>query len=93
MIAVVGAKTYKLMRSLCRPKQPGELKFEELCELLTKHHEPKLSDTVARLKFHQRLRQQGESVPQYMAALKELTEHCNFDSLTDNPQDQMLRDQ
>ena len=51
LIAVVGSKTYKLMRNLCKPKQPGELKFEELCEVLTKHHEPKLSDTVARLKF------------------------------------------
>lgn len=93
LIAVVGAKTYKLLRNLCKPQQPGELDFEALCEVLTKHHEPRLSDTVARLKFHQRKRHPGESVAQYMAALKELTEHCNFSSLTSNPQDQMLRDQ
>lgn len=36
-IAVVEAKTYKLLTNLCKPQQPVELDFEELCEVLTKH--------------------------------------------------------
>ena len=93
LLAVVGGKTYKLLRSLCKPSLPGDQTFDELCEKLTNYHQPKLSDTVARLKFHKRHRRPGETVAEYMAALMELTEHCNFASLTTCPQDQMLRDQ
>ncbi|XP_077862801.1 uncharacterized protein LOC144344894 [Saccoglossus kowalevskii] len=93
LIAIIGPKAYKLLRNLCKPKEPGKLSFTELCELLTKHHDPKPSETVARLKFHKRNRRNGESIADYVASLKSLTEHCNFNSLSEEPQDQMLRDQ
>nr|XP_006812005.1 PREDICTED: uncharacterized protein K02A2.6-like [Saccoglossus kowalevskii] len=93
LIAIIGPKAYKLLRNLCKPKEPGKLSFTELCELLTKHHDPKPSETVARLKFHKRNRQNGESIADYVASLKSLTEHCNFNSLSEEPQDHMLRDQ
>ena len=31
---------YKLLLSLCAPKQPGELKLKDICDTLKKHISP-----------------------------------------------------
>ena len=32
LLVLVGAPTYKVLASLCAPKQPGELKFKDICD-------------------------------------------------------------
>ena len=32
LLALVGTPTYKVLVSLCAPKQPGELKFKDICD-------------------------------------------------------------
>ena len=32
LVVLVGAPTYKVLASLCAPKQPGELKFKDICD-------------------------------------------------------------
>ena len=55
---------------------------------LEKHYSPKPSEIVERFKIHNRSRREKESVAEFIAGLKKLTEHCNFgDTL-----DAMLRD-
>ena len=74
----VGAKTYKLIRSLVAP---GELKshtFEELTKLLQDHYQPKPSVIVERFKFNTHCQQPGETIPMYLAELKRLSENCEF---------------
>jgi len=88
LLSVVGATTYHLMRSLTAPTLPSEKTYAELVELMKKHHDPPPSVTVQRHKFNTHVRHQGESVADFLAALKTLSEHCKFgDSLED-----MLRD-
>uniref|UniRef100_A0A3B3T9U7 Gypsy retrotransposon integrase-like protein 1 n=1 Tax=Paramormyrops kingsleyae TaxID=1676925 RepID=A0A3B3T9U7_9TELE len=50
---------------------------------------PKLNVVAERNKFRQRAQRPGESILQYVAALRELSVHCDFGALADD----MLRDQ
>ena len=52
--------------------------FEELVELMKKHYNPRPSVIVQRYKFHTRVRQAGESIADYLAALRTLSEYCEF---------------
>ena len=88
LLSSVGAKMYKLMCSLAQPKQPHEYSYSEIDSLVRGHQSPKPSIIVSRFKFNSRVRKSDESVRQYVAELRKLSEHCNYgDQLTE-----MLRD-
>ena len=87
-LSVVGAPTYKLLRSLVSPAKPDDKTFTQLVEILSKHFKPTPSEIVERFKFHSRFRKPGESVSTFVAELRRLAEFCNFgDSL-----ETMIRD-
>ena len=79
-LASVGDKIYALIKSLCQPGSPGDKKFDELVALVQEHFTPKPSEIVQRYKFYTRTRQAGETVHQFVAALRNLSKHCNFGS-------------
>ena len=55
---------------------------------MTNHENPKRNLIVERSQFNMRSRKRGESVSQYMAELRRLSQYCEYgDSL-----DSMLRD-
>ena len=87
-VSVVGAATYKLLRSLVAPARPGNKTYEELVKLLSTHFNPPPSEIVQRFKFHSRVREPGESVATFVSELHFLAEHCNFESTLED----MLRD-
>jgi hypothetical protein len=84
----VGAKTYKLIRSLVAPEEPKSKSYEELAKLVQDHYQPKPSVIVERFKFNTRCQQQGETIPIYSAELKRLSENCELGSNLN----EMLRD-
>ena len=88
-LSVIGATTYKLLRNLVSPEKPGEKSFTELVKLLSDHFNPTPSEIVQRFKFHGRFRKEGESVATYVAELRSLAEHCNYEATLES----MLRDQ
>ena len=53
-LVCVGAKTYKLVRSLVAPEDPKDKSYEDLAKLLQDHFMPKPSAVVQRLKFNTR---------------------------------------
>ena len=61
-LSTVGARTYKLLRSLVAPAKPRDKSFRDLQRALSDHYAPKPSVTVQRLRFNSRNRQPGESV-------------------------------
>ena len=70
------------------PVKPSDKSFEELCDVMRNHTNPKPSEIVQRFKFNSIVRTPGESIANYVAALRELSKHCNFgDHL-----EEMLRD-
>ena len=87
-LSVCGPSTYGLIRSLVAPKTATDYSYTELVELAKKHSNPRPSAITQRFKFNSRVRQPGETVAEYVAALHQLSKHCNFnDTLED-----MLRD-
>ena len=75
-LVCVGAKTYKLVRSLVAPEDPKDKRYEDLAKLL--HFRPKPSAFVQRFKFNTRSQQPGETIAMFLAELRHLSEHCEF---------------
>ena len=69
LLALIGAPTYKLLSSLCAPKQPGELKFKDICDTLKKHYLPQPIKIAERYRFYNRKQLEGESAADYLAQL------------------------
>ena len=57
-------------------------------ETLKNHYDPKPSEIMQRFHFNSRVRKTGESVTNYLAELRALTQHCNFGGMLED----MLRD-
>ena len=76
-IACIGGPAYKLLRSLCQNDTKAKT-YEELIKLLTDHLSPKPNDIATRFTFYKRDRNNGESVNEYVAELRRLSENCNF---------------
>ena len=88
LLSSCGAPTYQLIRNLTAPDKPSSKSFDELVKLVQTHHQPPPSITVQRFNFHSRTRREGESMSDFVAHLRQLSEHCAFgESLND-----MLRD-
>ena len=87
-LSMCGPSTYGLIRSLVAPKTANDHLYTELVELVKKHYNRRPSAITQRFKFNSRVRQPGETVAEYVAELRKLSEHCDFkDTLED-----MLRD-
>ena len=88
LLSSVGAVTYKLIRNLTTPDGPTSRTYKDITKLVQEHYNPKPSTIVERFKFNSRNQQSGESISNYVANLRQMTEFCNFGiSLED-----MLRD-
>lgn len=91
LVTVVGAVTYDLMCDLCAPDTPETKTFEALVEIVGNHLEPKRSDIAERHVFRHRRQREGESLSDYLQALKHLASTCNFRAnLEENLRDQFV---
>ncbi|XP_067030722.1 uncharacterized protein [Acropora muricata] len=79
----VGAKTYKLIRSLVAPEDPKDKSYEALAKLAQEHFMPKPSTIVQRFKFNTRSQQPGETIAMVLAELRQVTEYCEFGATLD----------
>ena len=77
-LSVVGKRTYSLLRSLLSPERPSTKTFEELMVKLTEHFNPAPSEVMQRFRFHSRSRKPEETVSDFVAELRRLSEHCDF---------------
>ena len=88
LLSACGASTYKLIRSLIEPDKLNSTPYTDITKSVKEHYDPKPSSIVQRHKFNTRIRAPGETIAAYVAALRELAEHCDYkDTLSD-----MLRD-
>lgn len=77
-LSLIAPKMYQLLRSLTVPDKPKDKTFAAIFTLLTKRLSPQPLEIAETYRFHQRNQQPGESVNDYVAQLKLLSEHCNF---------------
>ena len=80
--------TYEFIRNLVNPRKPNDKSFAELVNLVKNHLNPRPSSIVYRLKFNSRSRQPGETIQQYVAKLRNLSKHNEFNDQLEK----MLRD-
>lgn len=78
LLSSIRPKVYNTLRSLTAPDLPATKTYDKLCSLLASHFCPRLHEIVERFKFHKRNQGQGESLKDFLAAIKCLLEHCNF---------------
>ena len=77
------------LANLAAPKNPTELTYNEITQLLKDHYVTKPSYHRSLLLFQQRRKETGESLNVMYSELKSLAKNCNFG----NTFDQRLRDQ
>ena len=83
-LTIIGKSTYALLRNLLQPSLPKDKTFEDITEILKKHYQPALSVIAERFQFHKRTQKEGESVAEYVAELKRLLNHCQFEAYLDD---------
>ena len=91
LLSMVGAKTFNLIRTLCAPEDVSKKTLDQLNEIITKHLSPKPIIIAERYRFHKRHQEVGESVADYVATIKKLSEHCEFNTyLNDALRDKLV---
>ena len=76
----MGTRTYNLLRSVIALTTRKDLKFSELTTALEQHFSPKKSVISERFRFYKREQAPTKSVPDYIAVLRKLSEHCKFET-------------
>lgn len=78
LLSCCSAATYQLLKNLMQFNSPNDKTYDQLVKVLSDHYHLKPSALVQWFKFNTRVREPGESVAPYIAALKSLAEHCDF---------------
>ena len=87
-LSTIVGKMYELLRNLVSPKPPESLKLSELTHILKLHYEPQPLVIAERFHFHRRFQTADESIAEFMAQLRRLSKHCDFQDYLE----QALRD-
>ena len=88
LLSACGATTYKIIRNLVEEDKLDTTSYDDIVKLVKAHFDPTPSAIMQRYKFNTRTREEGESVAAYVAALRDIAQHCEY---KENLQD-MLRD-
>ena len=73
-----GSATYSLLRDLAAPTKPAEKSMDELAKLLKDHYNPTPPVIAERYNFHTHAQEATELVSEYVAVLRKLATHCDF---------------
>ena len=87
LLSTSGPETYALFRNLCAPDNPTKT-YAQLKQLMQEHLQPTPNPIAERFKFNSRTRQPNENVSDYVAALRQLSIHCDYGNTVTT----MLRD-
>ena len=65
-----------------------DIKYADLVKILSDHYDPVSSSIVQKYKFYNHSREEGESIADFVASLREIAKYCDYkDTLN-----MMLRD-
>lgn len=89
ILRCMGPCLFKLVNDNFDPISPDEKTYSEIKDFLEQHFKPATNIHAERTKFSQRFRRNGESIAEFIAALRTLAVNCKFK----NSLDERLRDQ
>ncbi|KAM7298740.1 uncharacterized protein ISCGN_019311 [Ixodes scapularis] len=88
LVAALSTNTVDVISGRCAPAKVNELPYSEVVSLLQQHFSPKLNETAQSYKFFSRNQLRGEPVRDFVVAIRQIADTCNFgDTL-----DRMLKD-
>ena len=87
-LTLIGPKGFGLAKNLLSPKDPASCTYTKIKNALKFHYKPKLIVVYERYKFYSRSQKSGESVSDFVAAIKALAHTCEFGTTLKD----MLRD-
>ena len=91
LLSVCGPDTYATIRSIVDAETLTSTSYEDLIKRLQRHYDPKPSFIVQRFKFYNRTRAAGETVSTFVAALRQIAEHCEYrETLKDMIRDRLV---
>ena len=90
LLSVMGGQTYSVLRDLTAPDVPGTKTFAQLTTILKSHYNPTPIQIAERFRFHKRDQKEGESIRDFNAAIRKLSEHCGFTDLSDALKDRLV---
>ncbi|CAI6374369.1 unnamed protein product [Macrosiphum euphorbiae] len=89
-LTLIDNEGYSLLRDLCLPVKPLDKSYDNLKTLLSEYMNPKPNVVTERFKFKER-RQGNETIIQFVAVLKKMSEFCGFGThLEDALRDQLV---
>ena len=87
-LTLVGPKVYNLAKNLLSPREVSNCTYDEIKVALKSHYKPKVILIYESFKFYLRSQKSGESIADFVAALKALAHTCSFNTTLND----MLRD-
>ncbi|XP_061392860.1 uncharacterized protein LOC133328309 [Musca vetustissima] len=83
LLHFMGTEAYNKLCDKALPLIPEELQYDNICELLEKHYNPKPNEIFLNFKFHSRKQEPTESAAEYLVALRHLATGCGFGEYLD----------
>lgn len=77
-LACIGPEAYGLLKNLVVPARPATMSYKQLTEALLAHYQPKPLVIAERFRFQKRNQKEGESVNDYVVAIRHLSKHCEY---------------
>ena len=77
-ITLLGKESYSVLKDLCYPDNPKDMKYYELVDKMTKHYAPKANVAAETFRFQECSQKEGESVKDFANRLKRLATTCEF---------------
>ena len=74
----VGPEVYSVLSNLLSPAKPKDSTLEDIIRRLKDHHGPAPLEITESFHFGMRNQNPGESINDYIVALKKLSIHCNY---------------
>ena len=74
----IGADSFTLLNDLLAPRSTKEVELNEITHVLKEHYNPAPLEIAESFHFGTRVRKEGESIADFIVALKKLSIHCNF---------------
>lgn len=75
-LSVIGADAYKLLKNLVSPTVPSTMQYPDLVRALSTHYKTAPIVIAEQFRFHKRNQKGGESVSDYVVALRQLAATC-----------------
>ncbi|XP_058049000.1 uncharacterized protein K02A2.6-like, partial [Ahaetulla prasina] len=86
-----GSAVIAVAEALAEPTPLQSVSWQTLQSLLKNHFAPAPSKYVRRYEFGERRQQEGESISDYMAALRQASKHCEYRDLDEELLEQLIR--